>query len=1575
MANLANPTVTLVNLDGSTVGERVRGEEIVVDVTWKSIDLTAANSYVVRVEVNNIPLEVTVQGQPGNNVDVTRRFRGWYADGSSFRVEVDLDANNTVNETTNSDNDSTTTFQVTTPNDAGLPSASRFSIPLDGQQNRDWAVLTYADLDPRIGIAKDYRDGIFRIDNSDRMLIGLANFWAMDQGQPVLAAANGTVVEVIENQYDRNTTNPNVPSNFIRVSHGNGWETIYGLLGRSTTTVRVGDTVFRNEVLAHIGSSGRSDRPQLHFGVLRNGNPVEPFIAANSYFSQTWTYQGDSGMGVLDFALANYDAAVAPRRDFPERVNNIVGYPQNFNGTLYFSYDASHYEAGDQLQIRWNRPDGSLAHTNTITVGNSDVIQPWEQVSFTTNFGLNPGGWSVALFLNNRELVREPFTIGDPQPEIRLIQVSTSTYILDERTTPIDLQTGPTFRIQNIGSAPLSTSNFTATHGFTVNSNSPTIAPGATADFTVSAVTGIGRRIGEVRFQTNDSDEGTFTFMVERDFGGTAPTGTPVVTMPNGAAISYLIDTPAVPLDPGATVTDSDTTAFSGGQMRVWFAAGAQPDDLLRISTGAGITLSGSNIRYNGTTFATYQQPNEMEDLVINFRTDTTPTLAAVQALLRQISYQNIGEVDNDRARYIGVTVSDGTNVSTPVYKTIDTHLPFGVEKNRPPMISNISNLNGPKNTPLTVLFSVGDFETQSDLLRLFAGSNNPALVPVANIQFAASGPHRTMTITPVAGQFGTATLQILVSDANGGQTIETFNVTFANVNTPPTISDITNIGINKNSTTGPIPFTISDSETPAGSLTVTATSSNTTLLPQSGIQLGGSGNSRTITLTPAANQTGTSTITITVRDPEGLTVTDTFVLTVADVKLPPTITAVSDLTINEDTNTGPIAFTIGDPDTPIANLAIAVTSGNAALVPHSNITLSGSGANRTISIQPLPNQSGQTTIIIWVSDGTTTTTEAFVLKVNPVNDVPIISNIVNQSMNEDTTLGPVNFTAYDIETPAANLWLTFTSTNPTLLPAGSIIFTSSGQSRSMYITPAANQFGSATVTVQVTDPNGAVGTDTFVLTVNPVNDLPTISNIANQTMDENTTRGPIAFTVGDLETAAGGLSLSFSSNNPTLLPPGSITFGGSGTNRNLSITPAPGRSGSATVTVTVTDANGGTASDTFQLTVIDTNDAPTISNIANQTGTEDTLLGPIAFTIGDAETPAGSLTLTATSSDTDLVALAGITFGGSGANRTISLVPRPNASGTATITVTVTDGSGVAASDSFNVTFNGTNDPPTNLTLDRLRFFSAQLGAHVGRVLFDDPDTNDTYTYAVSDSRFEVVSGRLKLKDDQQISVAVEPNVNVTVTVTDSGAASIQQSFTLTPYVTQFPWTNPVNANDVDGDNVITPLDALIIINYINTTGSGPIDSPAGAMQPPAYLDVDPDNVITPLDALIVINWLNLNPSFAPLQGEGEGADTTSPPTSPISSPPPAAGALAFDLVADTGGSHEVDAPRPALAPAFADDPTGRQFLLDRYGDILNALTPSEATDEATASSEESSSNPTALDIVFSNFDLFDDN
>jgi BACON domain-containing protein/Big-like domain-containing protein len=273
---------------------------------------------------------------------------------------------------------------------------------------------------------------------------------------------------------------------------------------------------------------------------------------------------------------------------------------------------------------------------------------------------------------------------------------------------------------------------------------------------------------------------------------------------------------------------------------------------------------------------------------------------------------------------------------------------------------------------------------------------------------------------------------------------------------------------------------------------------------------------------------------------------------------------------------------------------------------------------------------------------------------------------------------------------------------------------------------------GTHTATITVSDPIALNSPQTIgvTLTVSPVV-LPTVSAIADTDTDEDTVKGPIAFTIGDLQTAADNLVLTKNSGNQTLVPDANIVFGGSGANRTVTITPVPDQSGTATITITVEDEDGWQTSESFVLTVNEVNDPPTISDIADTDTDEDTPKGPIAFTIGDVETLPDNLVLTKSSSNQTLVPDASIILGGTGANRTVTLFPVPNEFGTTTVTITVEDEGGLQASDSFVLTVNSINDEPVISTYNPATPFSMQANTSQLFEVVDHDDDGDTPSYS----------------------------------------------------------------------------------------------------------------------------------------------------------------------------------------------------------------------------------------------------
>ena len=97
-----------------------------------------------------------------------------------------------------------------------------------------------------------------------------------------------------------------------------------------------------------------------------------------------------------------------------------------------------------------------------------------------------------------------------------------------------------------------------------------------------------------------------------------------------------------------------------------------------------------------------------------------------------------------------------------------------------------------------------------------------------------------------------------------------------------------------------------------------------------------------------------------------------------------PEISDVANQTLNEGESTGALSFTVGDAETSAGNLAVTASSSNPTLLPSGNITLDGTGSDRTVTAEPVDGESGTTTVTLTVDDGTDTLSDPFTITVAP---------------------------------------------------------------------------------------------------------------------------------------------------------------------------------------------------------------------------------------------------------------------------------------------------------------------------------------------------------------------------------------------------------------------------------------------------------------------------------------------------------------------------------------------------------------------------------------------------------------
>jgi hypothetical protein len=660
---------------------------------------------------------------------------------------------------------------------------------------------------------------------------------------------------------------------------------------------------------------------------------------------------------------------------------------------------------------------------------------------------------------------------------------------------------------------------------------------------------------------------------------------------------------------------------------------------------------------------------------------------------------------------YFAATAYNSVGLES-VYSTEITYTVPAPPGNVPPTLNAVGNVtvnenSGQQTVNLSGITSGGEVQT----LTVTAVSDNTLVVPNPTVNYTSPNTTGTLNFTPVSNAAGVAHITVTVNDNAGSNNIisRTFTVTVAAVNQPPTLDPVNNVTINENSGQQTVNLTGITSGGETQTLTVTATSGTTTLIPNPTVTYTSPNTTGTLKFTPVANAFGTATITVKVNDNAGSNniVTQTFNVTVNPVNNPPTLNPISSVFVNE--NAGQQTVSLSGISSGAANesqtLTITANSDNTSVIPDPTVTYTSPGATGSLKFTPVPNVMGVAHITVTVNDNAGSNnivSQIFTVTVAAVNQPPTLDSVNNVTINENSGQQTVNLTGITSGGEAQTLTVTATSGTTSLIPNPTVTYTSPNSTGTLTFTPVTDAFGTAIITVKVNDNAGSnnIVTQTFNVTVNPVNHPPTLDPLSNLTINENAAQQTVSLSgIGSgAANESQTLTVTATSDNTALIPNPTVTYSSPSATGSLKFKPAVNVAGTANISVTVTDSGGSNnvVTRTFAVTV---NSPPTISAIPDQTIATNTIAGPISFTIGDNETPAANLTVSASTTSATLIPASNIVFGGSGSNRTVTLTPVAGKNGTATITVTVSDGS-LTTSTTFLLNVLLPPPPPGNLTV-----------------------------------------------------------------------------------------------------------------------------------------------------------------------------------------------------------------------------------------------------------------------------------
>lgn len=599
-----------------------------------------------------------------------------------------------------------------------------------------------------------------------------------------------------------------------------------------------------------------------------------------------------------------------------------------------------------------------------------------------------------------------------------------------------------------------------------------------------------------------------------------------------------------------------------------------------------------------------------------------------------------------------------------------------------------------------------------------------PTSVTFANVSIDATTGE--VTITSVANGFGTQEFTITADDGatENNTAAQTFTLTVNGVNDTPTVANaIADVSYDEDeSSISSVSLATAFSDVEDADLTFSlsilsgSTLANVTL------------NNDMIDIVAVENAFGTVQVEVTATDTDAASVSDVFDIVINAVNDSPTFTTSGDVTVVKDF-TGTETVTITADAIPFGEDSQIVTySMSPSTVSFANVSIDSSTGE--ISITAVASQFGSQEFTVTADDGqaaNNTATQVFTLAVLDNLPPEVINTVANTIMDEDQeTLNIVDVTT--LFSDPENDALTYAVSDDF---GGSVNAALSGNT--LQVTPVANYNGSGTITVTASDANQSASTS-FTLTVNSINDDPTVEvTLSDQqaTEDQNFSftlpAGLFADVDGDAITITTGST------------PDWVSFDGS----VFSGTPENGDVGTASIEVIGSDGNGGSASTTFELTVENVNDAPTVTAaISDVQVEEDAPATSMNLSNVFEDVDAGDqLTFSATALENTILSL---TLNG----ETLEVSYTADQSGSTTITVTATDGSGASVSDDFMVTVTSVNDAPAfdlsemAITVEQNFTETLSIDIQAGAVPADEVD--QTVTYSISSDDTDIVSAVL---------------------------------------------------------------------------------------------------------------------------------------------------------------------------------------------------------------------------------------
>lgn len=284
----------------------------------------------------------------------------------------------------------------------------KLGLPIDCTLGKDCHILAYFDEDTGPEF-KDFGGGRQTYNGHDGTDFAIASAAVMAQGVAVKAAAAGTVMWVRDGVADKRVENEQQArdisalgcGNSVIIRHPNAWRTYYCHLRNGSLNVKPGMQVVQGTVLGMVGNSGLASYPHVHFGVLHQGQKIDPF-SPKSLWQEPVSYVAT---GVIS-------AGFSQQKEDIHAVWQGVASPLSLKintPAIFFWVHPFGVIAGDIEKLRLIDPDGQPFMQSEVTVKSSNRINRVSvigQPNISKNL-LKEGTWqgTYQLYRNEKLLI------------------------------------------------------------------------------------------------------------------------------------------------------------------------------------------------------------------------------------------------------------------------------------------------------------------------------------------------------------------------------------------------------------------------------------------------------------------------------------------------------------------------------------------------------------------------------------------------------------------------------------------------------------------------------------------------------------------------------------------------------------------------------------------------------------------------------------------------------------------------------------------------------------------------------------------------------------------------------------------------------------------------------------------------------------------------------------------------------------------------------------------------------------------------------------------------------------------